>query len=193
MSLGGRDEEATDILADVIASMSPASPPRSSPTVDDWGKSFERYSATRDTRIPDDLLHHAHGLYVELCRTQTNSRLLHGDLHHYNTLFDENRGWLAIDPKGVVGEMEYEIGAAFRNPYERPSLFIDAATIEARLNRFVKKLDVEPDRVLKWVFAQAVLSAIWSIEDGFSVDQETPTIRLSTAISSSFELGSMFR
>ncbi|WP_373298360.1 aminoglycoside phosphotransferase family protein [Paludibacterium paludis] len=30
-------------------------------------------------------------------------RLLHGDLHHDNVLFDSSHGWLAIDPKGVIG------------------------------------------------------------------------------------------
>lgn len=45
------------------------------------------------------------------------------DLQHYNVLFDDARGWLAIDPKGVVGEVEYEIGAILRNPIERPDLF----------------------------------------------------------------------
>jgi streptomycin 6-kinase len=43
-------------------------------------------------------------------------RLLHGDLQHYNVLLDRKRGWLAIDPKGVVAEGEFELGAALRNP-----------------------------------------------------------------------------
>ena len=42
--------------------------------------------------------------------------LLHGDLQHYNVLLDKDRGWVAIDPKGVVGELEYEVGALLRNP-----------------------------------------------------------------------------
>ena len=29
--------------------------------------------------------------------------LLHGDLHHWNILSDADRGWMAIDPKGVIG------------------------------------------------------------------------------------------
>jgi streptomycin 6-kinase len=40
------------------------------------------------------------------------------DLHHYNVLSDSGRGWLAIDPKGLVGEVEYEVGAAIRNPID---------------------------------------------------------------------------
>ena len=32
-----------------------------------------------------------------------------------NVRFDSGRGWLAIDPKGVFGELEYEVGAVVRN------------------------------------------------------------------------------
>lgn len=35
---------------------------------------------------------------------------LHGDLHQDNILKQGN-GWLAIDPKGVIGEAEFEIAA----------------------------------------------------------------------------------
>lgn len=59
--------------------------------------------------------------------------LLHGDLHHYNVRFDRDHGWNAIDPKGVVGEFEYEVGALLRNPIKQPEIFTDPATIERRI------------------------------------------------------------
>jgi streptomycin 6-kinase len=60
-----------------------------------------------------------------LCSSQRYRRLLHGDLHHGNVLHDSERGWVAIDPKGVLGEPEYEIGVALRNPIEiRGSLLL---------------------------------------------------------------------
>src|SRR5207244_1723119 len=75
-------------------------------------------------------------VYSDLCGSQRHRQLLHGDLHHYNVLFDARRGWLAIDPKGVVGELEYEVGAALRNPYEAPELFLEPSTIERRVEQF---------------------------------------------------------
>jgi streptomycin 6-kinase len=30
--------------------------------------------------------------------------VLHGDIHHDNILHFGERGWLAIDPKGLIGE-----------------------------------------------------------------------------------------
>lgn len=108
-------------------------------------------------------------------------QLLHGDLHHYNVLFDSDRHWLAIDPKGVLGELEYEVGAALRNPCETPELFASPATIETRIARFEAELKLNPDRMLAWGFAQAVLSAIWTVEDGSAIDSENPGIRLAKA------------
>jgi streptomycin 6-kinase len=97
-------------------------------------------------------------------------------------LFDSERGWLAIDPKGIVGELEYEIGAVLRNPYERPDLFARASTIEKRVERLALELNVNVNRTLAWGFAQAVLSAIWAVEDGFAVEPGNPWIALAGAI-----------
>ncbi|MDQ3949071.1 MAG: aminoglycoside phosphotransferase family protein [Gemmatimonadota bacterium] len=182
LSLSGHDEEATEILGDVISSMSPCESVIECPTAQQWAKSFERYSTSPDDQIPRHLVSKARRVYVELCRSQTHPRLLHGDLHHYNVLFDRERGWLAIDPKGVVGEVEFEIGAALRNPRARPELFADSSTVEKRVGRFASKLSIDSERVLGWAFAQAVLSAIWEIEDGFPVDANNASLRLARAI-----------
>ena len=135
--------------------------------------------------MPEHLLSEAHRVYAELCASQSRPRLLHGDLHHNNVLFDAERGWLAIDPKGVVGELkEYEIGAALRNPYEMPELFAMPSTIEKRVERFARALNLDAGRTLAWGFAQAVLSAIWSVEDGFAILPGSPSIALANAIRS---------
>jgi streptomycin 6-kinase len=163
--------------------MLPASRPfRQFATVEDWGMGFQRYLASGDRQLPKSLVEQGQNLYVNLCASQQARRLLHGDLHHYNILYDSQRGWTAIDPKGVVGEIEYEIGASLRNPYEEPELFTPPAKIEARLNLFEERLKIDFKRALAWGFAQAVLSAIWAIEDGFAVDHRNPSIRLANAM-----------
>jgi len=189
MALNGRDEEATDILADVMlrmsaraSSISPLELPEACATLQEWSKGFERYRATGDDQIPANLVAAGERVYLDLSASQARPRLLHGDLQHYNVLFDSELGWLSIDPKGVVGEVEYEIGAALRNPFERPELFLSPGTIERRLRQFTSKLNLNYERALGWSFAQAVLSAIWEIEDGFKVDATNPSFRLAEVI-----------
>lgn len=182
MALDGRDDQATDILAEVIGTMSPRPSVNAVRTVQEWANGFERYAARRDGQIPKNLVEEAQRIYSELCGSQSQPRLLHGDLHHYNVLFDSDRGWLAIDPKGVVGELEYEVGAVLRNPYERPELFAEPSTIERRLKRFASVLNLDVRRTLAWGFAQAVLSAVWAVEDGFAVEPRNPWIAFANTI-----------
>jgi streptomycin 6-kinase len=191
IALDGRDEEATEILADVIDRMSRPlesldEPPhgvlKAFVSAQDWGKGFQRYLASGDRQIPAGIVEQGQRFYSDLCASQRNVRLLHGDLQHYNVLFDSDRGWLAIDPKGVMAEIEYEIGAGLRNPCEKSELFASPKTVERRLRCFEAKLKLDYDRMLAWGFAQAVLSAIWTVEDGFAVDAGNPSLRLADAI-----------
>jgi streptomycin 6-kinase len=183
LTLNGRDEEATEILADVIQQMmacasTPGLEVSGAATVADWAKGFDNYVANGDVRIPRDLVETGQRVFKDLCASERRPRLLHGDLQHYNVLFDSERGWLAIDPKGVVGEIEYEPGAFVRNPVAQPELFLSRSTIERRLKQLTDRLNLDYERALGWTFAQAVLSPIWLIEDGFAVDATNPALRL---------------
>ena len=124
--------------------------------MEDWAKSFDGY---RGSEIDGSLVEKARELYGDLCRTQTNPRLLHGDLHHENVLWDRERGWLGIDPKGVIGELEYEICAAMRNPHEFAGQFVPKL-VEQRLRRFAAVMPMNQERALAWAFSQAVLAAL---------------------------------
>lgn len=176
------DDEATNILARLVGAMSPAEPPRHVPRVEQWAEGFDRYAESGDRRLDSALVAEARDTFVDLAESQRNVRLLHGDLQHSNVLFDETRGWVAIDPKGVVGEVEYEIGAILRNPTELPELFTDRGTIERRIDRFASELGLDRRRIVAWAFAQAVLSAVWDIEDGGASGPEPPVILLARVL-----------
>jgi streptomycin 6-kinase len=166
LTLAGRDDEATDVLANMLGRMVPGEPPEDCPTVEQWAGAFVRHAGSGDERVPMGLVEPAQRIYSDLCATQRNPALLHGDLHHYNVLSDRARGWCATDVKGVVGELEYELGAALRNPIDRPDLFAKLDIVERRLERFGVALGLDVGRARGWCFAQAVLSAIWSTEEG---------------------------
>ena len=176
------DEQATGVLIDLMRRLTPRTVPAGVSTVEDWGKGFTRYATTLDTRVPRPLLESAQRIYRDLCATQAGTRLLHGDLHHFNVLMDKGRGWTAIDPKGVVGEQAYEVGAALRNPFGRSESFTDHAVVARRAARFAKELTLDEGRVLAWAFAQAVLAAVWAIEDGGTVHPDSPWLVLANTI-----------
>jgi streptomycin 6-kinase len=176
------DEETTRILSDVILKMRPGPVPEGTPSVESWGASFGRYTSRASNLISQALIEEAHQRYSELCASQSSTRLLHGDLHHHNVLLDSERGWLTIDPKGVVGELAYELGTALRNPGEQPELFAEPSTIKKRVDYFAKALSLDAGRVLGWAFAQAILAALWELEDDGVLNAGIGWIALAKAI-----------
>jgi streptomycin 6-kinase len=62
------------------------------------------------------------------------------------------------------------------------TLRFHAGTVERRLELLVSRLNIDAGRALRWAFSQAVLSAIWGIEDGYVVDATNPSLRLAEAI-----------
>lgn len=85
--------------------------------------------------------------------------LLHGDLHYANILLSDQQGWLAIDPKGVIGEREYEI------PFPRLQDEINKNVIKRQLDQFIEISGFDRSRVLAWAFCKTALAAWWSFED----------------------------
>lgn len=91
--------------------------------------------------------------------------LMHGDFHHFNILSSE-RGWLVIDPKGVIGPACYEVGPLMMNPWgELPRGINLTVRMKKRIDILHEQLGFERERILEWSLAHAVLSAWWSIED----------------------------
>jgi streptomycin 6-kinase len=90
--------------------------------------------------------------------------LMHGDLHHYNILSSE-RGWLVIDPKGVIGPAGYEVGPLMLNPWGSFSDGISRQLIMRRIDILHEHLGFERERIREWSLAHSVLSAWWGIED----------------------------
>ncbi len=89
-------------------------------TVEQWASGMQRLREEFDGGcgpFPRRLVEQAETLFAELLPSEATPVLLHGDLHHYNILSAGEDKWLAIDPKGVLGEPAYEVGALMRNPF----------------------------------------------------------------------------
>ncbi len=93
--------------------------------------------------------------------------LLHGDLHHQNILSARRDSFLAIDPKGITGDIGFEISVFLNNPRGWLLTNPDCRKIaQRRVEKFAEAFAVEPSDLRDWAYAEAVLSAWWTIEDG---------------------------
>ncbi len=89
--------------------------------------------------------------------------LLHADFHHYNVLAATRAEWLAIDPKGMLGDRGYDVGPFMCNP--RPSDGpLSPRMLQRRLDILADELEYDRARLRDWAIAYAVLSACWSAE-----------------------------
>ena len=172
-SLAGRDAEATDVIASLLQRMfeKPADL-AGIRSVDRLQPEFARFRREGEGVIPMNYVDRAGALFAEMCATQRDVRLVHGDLHHYNILFDEDAGWVVIDPWGVRAEVEFEVGASLRNPTS--PLLDDPRVLERRLRTFEARLHFNADRALKWAFATTVSGILWPIEAGVVLDLRSP-------------------
>jgi len=127
----------------------------------DWYlKNYDQFNDYIDT----ETIIKARQKYAKLLNTQTDLYLLHSDLHHENILESE-RGWLAIDPKGVLAEREYEVNAFLRNPIKRAeNNLLTKEILVKRLDIIARKLDLNRQRIIDWCFCQTLLSIIWGLQ-----------------------------
>ena len=161
------DEAATAVAAEVMRQLwRPVPPDHPFPTVADWAEGMQRLRAEFGSGtgpFPPKLVEQAERLFADLLGSMDTPVLLHGDLHHWNILGADRHPWLAIDPKGIVGEPAYEVGALLRNKLD---IAPDIRRLTARrIDQLAETLAFDRRRLIAWCLAQAVLSAWWSYED----------------------------
>lgn len=140
--------------------------PHAFPTVAGWTKGLQRLRRSFDGGtgpLPERLVELAEHTFEQLLDTAGEPLLLHGDFHHGNLLAGEREPWIAIDPKGVIGEAEYEVCALLTNNLPASGQ-IDI--LRNRVNVLASAMDLDRIRMLKWAMSFGVLSAFWCVEDG---------------------------
>jgi streptomycin 6-kinase len=179
----GRDIEATEILCDVIARLHR---PRAAPLpelvpLEIWFADLFAHAAAEG-----GLLARAAATARELFADPQQIRPLHADIHHDNVLDFEARGWLAIDPKRVIGEAGYDYANIFCNPdmdHPAPPIAVVPEIFRQRLAIVTAKSGIPRRRLLQWILSYTGLSAAWILGD-----DDDPTVDLAVAAFAAAEL-----
>ena len=169
MARTGQDEEATRILCRATAKLhTPRAvpPPPSLLPLSEWFAALEPAA-----KAHGGILLHSEQTARDLLADQRDITPLHGDIHHDNILDFGERGWLAIDPKRLIGERGFDYANIFRDPdyavATAPGYF------ERRLEIVAEEAGLPRQRLLRWILAWAGLSAAWFIGDGMWEEAKT--------------------
>jgi len=132
--------------------------------LEDWFNNF--FVKAEKTNFPARFQNKAREFYEELSSASKHKFLIHGDLHHENILSATREPFLAIDPKGIVGDIGYEISVFLNNHLwwlsPEPNL---QEKLNSAVRLFSEAFAVEPQDLRRWAFAQMVLSAWWTFEE----------------------------
>lgn len=181
MARTGRDDEATRIFCDVAARLHRpiSNPPPGLLALQHWFRDLESAAA----EYGGNFVKSAEAARYLLAEPR-DVCVLHGDLHHNNVLDFGARGWLAIDPKHLIGERAFDYANIFTNPdLDHPQWPV--ATVPERFHRRLKLVTdiakVERTRMLRWILAWAGLSAAWYLGDGDPAEVDLRVVEMASA------------
>jgi streptomycin 6-kinase len=178
MARDGRDDEASRIICAVAARLHAlrGALPSDLVPLEEWFRGLWPAAETHG-----GILRRGAETARELLDTPQEVGVLHGDLHHGNVLDFGPGGWLAIDPKRLVGQRGFDFVDVLRNPDA------DVALAPGRLARqasiVAEAAQLERTRLLQWTLAFTGLSAAWIIGDG-----DDPALDLGVAALAAAEL-----
>lgn len=162
MARFGDDDEATRILcavADRIHAVRLRPPPTGLYRMKAWFKALAPMAAQHG-----GVLIAARDAANDLLATPQEVTVLHGDLHHENVLDGAARGWLVIDPKGLLGERGYDYATMLMNPDKETALRPERIARQVQVAAQAARLD--PRRLSRWLLAHAGLSTAWCLAEG---------------------------
>lgn len=184
MSLGGEDEKATDIIADVLNQLHAAPTdhfPEGLYHLRRWFRSLlDGAKKDRENGL-DTMYMRAAPLAERLLNEPLDEHVLHGDMHHGNVRHHPQRGWLAFDPKGLVGERTYDAANTLCNPIEAPELVANEARFLRNVEILSDKMKIDRTRILEYTFAYASLSTRWMVDSNIEADMTLKVAQMAEA------------
>ena len=168
---GEPDEDAALLVAaGVMERLWIPGPPGITRVVDEvgrWAATFRDRNDALGSPVPRELADEAVGSMEELIASPREERLLHGDLHLGNVLEARREPWLAISPKPLVGDREFDVSTLIRDSAEAVVREAGApGRMHHRLDVLAERLSCDRERLRAWSLAVAAGSALASWEDG---------------------------
>lgn len=164
LTAAGDDLKATEIISEAVQKLHSYQGPHPRELFS-MGRNFQSLFEKAKTEPAGSIYSEGANLASHLLQNEQEVRLLHGDIHHENILFSSQRGWLAIDPKGLIGERTYEVANVFYNPSGFENLVKTPDVILNRAQIFSKELRLDQKRILEYAFTYGCLSAVWCLEN----------------------------
>jgi streptomycin 6-kinase len=140
----------------------PAPSETNTPFITRWFEGLSREEHLNGP-IPVEHIQLAKDFLRHILETSTGAELLHGDLHHENILLSEHHGWMAIDPKGVIGDSYFDIVSFLVNQLDAKE--DPKGLLRYRVDLISEGLGLDRQRLLKAAVALGTLYACWGIED----------------------------
>jgi len=164
----GKDDEATEIIARVLSELhaTAGDPPEGLYPLRRWFRSLFQRAEAESSRHNESVYVRGARLAESLLTDPRDVRVLHGDIHHENIRHKAGRGWLAFDPKGLVGERTYDTANTLCNLVYRGNGNDNEARLLRSAEIFAERLKIDYARVLAFAFAYCCLSASWSAGEG---------------------------
>ncbi|MFE6778529.1 aminoglycoside phosphotransferase family protein [Streptomyces sp. NPDC057702] len=161
-------------LSHRLAVPAPPDLPRLHDRADEWETRLRTDTRELPHGMPRRVVDAALATVQELGRRQPET-LVHGDLHARNVLRADREPWLAIDPKGYVGDPAYDAGALLTS---RALPLLASGDLDGGLRRavevFAEAAGLDRVRVRRWAQLQAVQAAFWGRRHGFTVARGGP-------------------
>ncbi|HEX6125369.1 MAG TPA: aminoglycoside phosphotransferase family protein [Pyrinomonadaceae bacterium] len=161
----GRESDSIAPAIGVLHAVLGTAPPASDQviTLDDWFNGLHRYE---ESGFAPDYAAKALRIYDRLSAQPRRTYYLHADFHPGNIVTASRAPYLAIDPKGIVGHIGYEIAVFLNNFHWWQETKTDVQTrLKTAVEQFSDAFDISPHELREWAYAQMVLGAWWSFDE----------------------------
>ncbi|MCL2884683.1 MAG: aminoglycoside phosphotransferase family protein [Oscillospiraceae bacterium] len=137
------------------------------PTYMGWVSRITNYMQSRkDYKILYEKMTRAEQLCRSLCEAYPGEMLLHGDLYHDNILLGKNNGYRIIDPKGIVGDVVFDIPRFILNEFPA-ALNNDFDKKFAHIIRTLSRSFHIPERdIRRLTYVEMCMAHCWNVESG---------------------------